>query len=40
MELFNKSLKNKIELLLGDYSNDQGEILGTKVELRVPFGYI
>jgi len=40
MELFNKSLKNKIQLLLGDYSNDQGEILGTKVELKVPFSYL
>lgn len=40
MELFNKSLKNKIQLLLGDYSNDQGKILGTKVELKVPFSYL
>lgn len=40
MELFNKSLKNKIQLLLGDYQNDQGEILGTKVELKVPFSYL
>ena len=40
MELFNKSLKNKIQLLLGDYKNDQGEIQGTKVELKVPFSYI
>jgi tetratricopeptide (TPR) repeat protein len=40
MDLFNKSLKNKIELLLGDYKNDQGEIQGTKVELKVPFSYL
>jgi tetratricopeptide (TPR) repeat protein len=40
MDLFNKSLKNKIQLLLGDYSNDQGEVLGTKVELKVPFSYL
>jgi LytS/YehU family sensor histidine kinase len=40
MELFNKSLKNKIQLILGDYANDKGEILGTKVELKVPFSYL
>jgi tetratricopeptide (TPR) repeat protein len=40
MELFNKSLKNKIQLLLGDYKNEQGEIQGTKVELKVPFSHV
>jgi tetratricopeptide (TPR) repeat protein len=40
MALFNKSLKNKIQLLLGDYANAEGEILGTKVELKVPFSYL
>ncbi|MFY0625050.1 MAG: tetratricopeptide repeat protein [Reichenbachiella sp.] len=40
MDLFNKSLKEKIQLMLADIKNDHGEILGTKVELRVPFGYL
>ena len=40
MELFNRSLKNKIQLVLGEIKNDKGEIAGTKVELKVPFSYI
>lgn len=40
MELFNQSLKNKIQLVLGEIKNDKGEIAGTKVELKVPFSYI
>jgi tetratricopeptide (TPR) repeat protein len=40
MELFNKSLKNKIQLLLGNYTDVHGEILGTKVELKVPYRYL
>ncbi|WP_119843822.1 histidine kinase [Reichenbachiella sp. MSK19-1] len=40
MTLFNKTLKTKIQLVLGDIKNDQGEIEGTRVELKVPFSYI
>lgn len=40
MALFNKSLKNKIQVLLSDYTNEQKEVLGTQVELKVPFGYL
>lgn len=40
MELFNQSLKNKIQLVLGEIKNDKGEIAGTKVELKVPFSYV
>ena len=40
MELFNQSLKNKIQLVLGEIKNEKGEIAGTKVELKVPFSYI
>lgn len=40
MELFNQSLKNKIQLVLGEIKNDNGEIAGTKVELKVPFSYV
>ncbi len=40
MELFNKTLKDQIQLILGDVKGENGEILGAKVELKVPFGYI
>ena len=40
MALFNQSLKYRIQLILEDIKNDQGEIQGTKVELKVPFSYI
>jgi sensor histidine kinase YesM len=40
MDLFNKSLKEKIKLILNEVKNEQGEILGTMVELKVPFSYI
>ncbi|MEQ9402515.1 MAG: histidine kinase [Cyclobacteriaceae bacterium] len=40
MEQFNKTLKSKIQLVLSEISNDNGEIEGTKVELKVPFSYI
>lgn len=38
--LFNKTLKNKIQLLFEDIANDQGQVSGTKVELKVPFDYV
>ncbi|MFK7951232.1 MAG: histidine kinase [Ekhidna sp.] len=40
MDLFNKSLKNKIQLILDDIKDKDGEIIGTKVQLKVPFSYI
>ncbi|MFT6868016.1 MAG: tetratricopeptide (TPR) repeat protein [Cyclobacteriaceae bacterium] len=40
MELFNKTLKDQIQLILGEIISENGDILGTKVELKVPFGYI
>ncbi len=40
MELFNKTLKDQIQLILGDIIGENGEVLGTRVELKVPFGYI
>jgi tetratricopeptide (TPR) repeat protein len=40
MALFNKSLKKKIQLVWEDVRNENGEINGTKVELKVPFSYI
>jgi tetratricopeptide (TPR) repeat protein len=40
MALFNKSLKKKIQLVWGDIRNENGEINGTKVELKVPYNCI
>ncbi len=40
MALFNKSLKKKIQLVWEDIKTENGEIGGTKVELKVPFSYI
>ncbi|MEQ6121349.1 tetratricopeptide repeat protein [Reichenbachiella sp. MALMAid0571] len=40
MALFNKNLKDKIQLILNDIENEKGEIMGTKVELKVPFSYV
>lgn len=40
MALFNKTLKNKIQLALDNIQNESGEIKGTKVELKVPFRYV
>lgn len=40
MAVFNKTLKKKISLVLANIKNEQGEILGAKVELKVPFKYI
>ncbi len=37
--LFNKTLKNKIDLALGMNTNEQGESGGTRVQLKVPFSY-
>ncbi len=39
MDLFNRTLKNKIQLVLEEIKNEHGEIKGTKVELKVPFSY-
>ncbi|MEO9806363.1 MAG: tetratricopeptide repeat protein [Reichenbachiella sp.] len=40
MDIFNKTLKKKIQLILGNIEGEGGEIQGTKVELKVPFSYI
>ncbi|MEP4534237.1 MAG: histidine kinase [Cyclobacteriaceae bacterium] len=40
MALFNKTLKNKIQLVLDNIQHENGEIAGTKVELKVPFSYL
>jgi len=40
MALFNKNLKDKIQLILKDIKSEEGEVMGTKVELKVPFGYV
>jgi tetratricopeptide (TPR) repeat protein len=40
MASFNKSLKNKIELVLGNIVNENGDVGGTKVELKVPYSYL
>lgn len=37
INLFNQSLRNKIELVLGDITSQDGSIEGTKVQLKVPF---
>ncbi len=39
MELFNRSLQDKIQLVLGEVKSENGEVLGTKVSLKVPFSY-
>ncbi|NQZ75239.1 MAG: tetratricopeptide repeat protein [Ekhidna sp.] len=38
MDLFNRTLKRKIQLVIDNLRNEDGEISGTKVELKVPFG--
>ncbi len=40
IDLFNLSLKKKIQLVLDDIKNEQGQIMGTQVELKVPFNYV
>ncbi|MEP2024662.1 MAG: tetratricopeptide repeat protein [Reichenbachiella sp.] len=40
MEIFNKTLKRKIQLILADVKSDDGKTLGAQVELKVPFGYV
>ncbi|MEP3387156.1 MAG: histidine kinase [Reichenbachiella sp.] len=40
INLFNKSLKRKIQLVLVDITSENGEIMGAKVELKVPFQYV
>ncbi|MFT7033852.1 MAG: tetratricopeptide (TPR) repeat protein [Cyclobacteriaceae bacterium] len=37
MELFNRSLKRKIRLVIQNLKNEEGEVNGTIVELKVPF---
>ncbi len=38
MDLFNRSLKKKIQLVMGNLKNEEGKVSGTKIELKVPFG--
>lgn len=38
MDLFNKSLKRKIQLIINTIKDENGLIEGTLVELKVPFG--
>lgn len=40
MELFNLTLKKKIEFILDEIKNEEGKVMGTRVELKVPFGYV
>lgn len=40
IDLFNKTLKKKIQLVIDNIRNENGEVSGTKVELKVPFSYI
>jgi sensor histidine kinase YesM len=40
MALLNKSLKKKINLVWEDILGENGEVSGTKVELKVPYGYL
>lgn len=40
MELLNKSLKTKIQLIIGNVMDDLGEVKGSRVELKVPYGYV
>lgn len=38
MDLFNLTLKRKIQLVIDNLKNENGEVSGTRVELKVPFG--
>lgn len=38
--LVDKTLKNKIQLMIDNLKDEKGEVSGTKVELKVPFSYI
>lgn len=40
MEVFNKTLKRKIQLVLADVKNEEGHTLGAQVQLKVPFRYV
>jgi tetratricopeptide (TPR) repeat protein len=40
MEVFNKSLKKKIRLVWDDVLNENGQINGTRVALKVPYSYV
>ncbi len=40
MELFNLSLKKKIEFIRDEIENEEGKVMGTRVELKVPFSYV
>jgi len=37
IELFNKNLKHKIELFVTELKGMNDQIIGTKVEIKVPF---
>lgn len=38
IDIFNKSLKNKILLVIDNLKNDNGNVIGTRVQVKVPFG--
>lgn len=40
MDVFNKTLKRKIQLVLADVKGKDGSTLGAQVELKVPFRYL
>ncbi|UXX79970.1 histidine kinase [Reichenbachiella carrageenanivorans] len=40
MAVFNKTLKKKISLVLANVENEKGQVLGAKVDLKVPFRYV
>jgi len=40
IDLFNRTLKKKIQLVIDNIRTENGEVGGTKVELKVPFGYL
>ncbi len=37
---FNRSLKHKIQLAVGNMTDEKGEISGAKIELMLPFSYV
>lgn len=39
MDLFNKSLKKKIQLVMSNLKDTKGEVIGTRVALKVPFSH-
>ncbi|MEL6536600.1 MAG: ATP-binding protein, partial [Bacteroidota bacterium] len=37
MDLFNRNLRNKINLVVGNQTDESGQVRGTRVELMVPY---